>query len=270
MKTTYAVLLVSACVFAQEVSGDRVTVPFSDPSRPKSVRGQLLNSCFVVEGYDGNEVIVESRKAAIESRSRQRAPRGAEGLTRLDTSWSRLTIEEQNNIVRIHGPASGGEVLVRVPRATNLKLECTNNGDMKVSNVTGDLELGNLNGNITVTGVSGSVLAHSLNGKVVTTFDRIAPDKPMSFSTLNGDIDVTLPVDTKGTLRVKSDNGETYTDFQVKLQANTTPPAVENNRSKDGKYRVRTERTMVGTINGGGPDMTFKTLNGNIFIRQKK
>ena len=38
-----------------------------------------------------------------------------------------------------------------------------------------------------------------------------------------------------------------------------------------GKYRVKLDQaTTVGTINGGGPDMTFKTVNGNVYIRSKK
>ncbi len=270
MKSIYVMLLLGVCAIAQEANGNRITVPFSDPARPKTVKGQLLNSCFVVEGYDGKDLIVESRTGGAESRSRPRAPRGAEGLTRLDIGGLGLTVEEENNTVRIQGPMHNGEVVLRVPRATNLKLECTNNGDMSVSNVAGDLELGNLNGSITATNVSGSVLAHSLNGKVAASFDRVTPDKPMSFSTLNGDIDVTLPAETRATLRVKSDNGDTYTDFQVKVQPNAVQPTVEDNRSHGGKYKVKTDRTMVGAINGGGPDMTFKTLNGNIFIRQKK
>jgi DUF4097 and DUF4098 domain-containing protein YvlB len=270
MKTLYAVLCLSGVALAQQVSGDRIAVPFSDASRPRVVKGQLLQGCFVVEGYDGNEVVVEPRGSSGRS-SKRRPPRGAEGLTRLDIDGLDLTVEEQNNTVTIRSHSgNGGDIAVRVPRSTSLKLECTNGGDMKVDNVTGDLELNNLNGDILASGISGSVVAHSLNGKVTIGFDRVTPEKAMSFSSLNGNIDVTLPPDARGTLRVKSDNGETYTDFEVKLVANAAPPTVEDNRGRGGKYKVKMDRTMIGTINGGGPDMSLKTLNGNIYIRKKK
>jgi DUF4097 and DUF4098 domain-containing protein YvlB len=100
--------------------------------------------------------------------------------------------------------------------------------------------------------------------------DHTVADKPMSFSTLNGDIDVTLPADTKATFRMKSDNGEIWTDFEVKLTPNAAKPQVEDSRSSGGKYKVKMDKATVGTINGGGPEMSFKTLNGNIFVRQKK
>ena len=42
------------------------------------------------------------------------------------------------------------------------------------------------------------------------------------------------------------------------------------NDTADGKFRVHMDRTMTGTINGGGSDATFRTFNGKISIRKKK
>jgi DUF4097 and DUF4098 domain-containing protein YvlB len=268
MKPLYAVFVLGTAAFAQD-AGDRITVPFSDAARPRTVKGSLINGCFTVEGYDGKEVVVETRGA--ETSSRHRAPRGAEGLKRIDSASYGITVEEENNTVSIHGPASNNvSVVVRVPRETTVKMGCVNGGDMKVSNISGDLELNNTNGGVSATNVSGSVIAHSLNGKVLVSLDRITADKPMSFSSLNGDIDVTFPASTRATLRMKSDNGEIFSDFEVKLTPNASQPVVEDSRSRGGKYRVKLDKSTVGTINGGGPEMAFKTLNGNIFVRQKK
>lgn len=261
MKAISLFLLVCAVALAQE-STDRITVPFSDASRPQTVTGHLVNGCFTVEGTDAKEVTVEGG-----AELRHSAPR-ADGLRRISPGIG-VTVEESNNTIRISGPDSRS-LTVRVPRSVTLKMECTNGGDLKVSNVAGDVELNNVNGSIRVAGVAGSVLAHSLNGKLTIALDRVAPDKPMSFSTLNGDIDVTLPADTRATLKLKSDNGEIYTDFEVKLQPNSTPAQVEDKRSSGGKYKVKMDKATIGTINGGGPEMSFKTLNGNIFVRQKK
>jgi DUF4097 and DUF4098 domain-containing protein YvlB len=92
----------------------------------------------------------------------------------------------------------------------------------------------------------------------------------MSFSTLNGDIDVTLPADTKAKVKMKSDNGEIYSDFDVRLDASGRQPVVEDSRSGKGKYRVRFDKAMYGTINGGGPEMQFTTFNGNVYIHKAK
>ncbi|HWD98616.1 MAG TPA: hypothetical protein VG345_06255, partial [Bryobacteraceae bacterium] len=76
-----------------------------------------------------------------------------------------------------------------------------------------------------------------------------------------------LPTDTKARLRLKTDNGSIYTDFDVKLEP--TKPAVEDSRSNGGKYRIRMDRTLFGTINGGGPEYLFQTMNGSILIHKK-
>jgi DUF4097 and DUF4098 domain-containing protein YvlB len=265
MRLRYGIFLLGAVALAQD-TGNRVTFQFADPSRPGVLQGSLMNGCFAVEGYEGRDVVVESRRGA--SVQNRHAPKAAEGLRRIDPSGIGVTVEVDNNTAHIRGTNVEGELTIRVPRATSLKLSCMNGGDLTVKGVAGDLELNSQNSNVIATGITGSVVAHSLNGKVAVSLDRVTPDKPMSFSSLNGDVDVTLPPDTKATVRTKSDNGETFTDFDVVVQP--TAPAVEDNRAKGGRYRVKSDRTLVGNINGGGPDLTLKTLNGSIYLRKKK
>lgn len=59
---------------------------------------------------------------------------------------------------------------------------------------------------------------------------------------------------------MKSDHGDVFSDFEIKLEA--TPGSVLEG--------VRLGTAVYGTINGGGPDMQFTTLNGRIYIRKKK
>ena len=47
--------------------------------------------------------------------------------------------------------------------------------------------------------------------------------------------------------------------------------AIEELLARDaGRYRVTIDRVMYGSINGGGPEYSFTTLNGKILLRQKK
>ena len=43
-----------------------------------------------------------------------------------------------------------------------------------------------------------------------------------------------------------------------------------SNDTPDGKFKVKMDRTITGTINGGGTEATFKTYNGTIYLRKKK
>jgi len=113
-------------------------------------------------------------------------------------------------------------------------------------------------------------VAHSLNGAVTVVMDRVTAGKPMSFTSLNGKIDVTLPADTKARLRLKTDNGSAYSDFDVKLEPDSSKPVLENSSAGKGRYKIRMDRSLYGSINGGGPEIQFKTVNGNIQIRKGK
>ena len=96
------------------------------------------------------------------------------------------------------------------------------------------------------------------------------PEKSMSFSTLNGDIDVTLPKNIKANVKLKSDNGEIYSDFDMKMAKSSREVIEENNRDRDGKYRVKIDNTILASINGGGPEIQFTSFQGDIIIRKGK
>src|SRR5205823_1975864 len=50
-------------------------------------------------------------------------------------------------------------------------------------------------------------------------------DKPMSFTSLHVDVDVTLPPNTKASLKMRTDRGEVLTDFDVQIQQRPATPS---------------------------------------------
>src|SRR5215472_7436371 len=87
-------------------------------------------------------------------------------------------------------------------------------------------------------------------------------------SGVDGDIDVTFPADLKANLSLKSDRGEILTDFDVQVQSAPVQQTVEDGRPHGGKYLVKIDKTVHGTINGGGPEYQFTNFNGGICIRK--
>ena len=255
---------------AQEAGVDRVTVPFSNASKPRSLVVNLLNGSISVKGYSGKEAIIEA-KGRTRSRGR-RSPKEADGLRRLEMVGSGLNIEENDNVISVGAGIhnEGLELSIQVPVETSVKLRSVNDSDLVVEGINGEIDVHSVNGSVSVTNVTGTVLAHALNGKVLVRLDRVTPGKPMSFSSLNGDIDVTLPADIKANIKMKSDHGDIFTDFEIAMQPTSRQPTVQDRRESGGKYKLSFDRAFYGTINGGGPELQFTTLNGRIFIRQKK
>lgn len=137
-----------------------------------------------------------------------------------------MDVTQDNNVVRVSGArlfGGLGDINIQVPVQTAVTITMTLNGKVVVEDVAGEIEVNHLNGDVTITNASGPVVAHSTNGKIVASLSKVAPGKATSFSTFNGEIDVTLPADAKATLKARADNGDIFTDFDVKLEQQRTP-----------------------------------------------
>jgi DUF4097 and DUF4098 domain-containing protein YvlB len=241
----------------------RLVVPSRNSTRPRVVDAATANGSITVKTYDGKEVIVESG-------SIRREPRAPEGMHRIDIPSRGLDVEEQDNAVTIrdHGPGGGDAMTITVPVDTSLHLR-SSNGSIYVDGVHGEIDVETHNGSIHLLNVAGSVLASSNNSRIEATMDRVDPGKPSAFSSLNGSIDVTLPADVKANIKLTTDNGPIFSDFDVNVSPGRA--TAEPNNSPDGRYRLRFDRTVQATINGGGgADLTFRSANGSITIRKKK
>jgi DUF4097 and DUF4098 domain-containing protein YvlB len=178
-----------------------------------------------------------------------------------------LGIEERDNKMSVESSFNRRvDLEIEVPMRTNLTVSVVNGGGITVESVDGEIEIENVNGGITVTNAGGSVVAHAVNGRVVATIARASPDAPMAFTSLNGDIDVTLPASIKANLRLRSDQGDVFTDFD--LQVTNSTEARQQSQRNGRTYRVDINRAIYGTINGGGPDFEMRTFNGNVYVRR--
>ena len=267
--------------YAQDAKTDRAVVPLTDPAKPALIKADVLMGGIIVKGYDGKEVIVEAKvreRSLVEvdeeddedEDDKDRAAKIA-GMKKLGVVSTGLEVEESNNVVSISAESwkYAVDITIQVPRASSLELHSTNDGDIVVENVSGEIEVENVNGSNTLKNISGNAVVNTVNGDVTVTMTRVTPNKPMSFSSMNGDVDVTLPADIKANVKMKSQQGEIYSDFDITLKP--VPQKAEGvSKSGKGKYRISFDRFMTGAIGGGGPEFTFNTFNGDIYIRKGK
>ncbi len=149
-----------------------------------------------------------------------------------------------------------------VPAGTRVRL-CTVNGEAVVA--TGELsefDVSNVNGRIELAGVRGSGRARTVNGPVQVTFAE-SPRDASEFRTVNGDVTVTFPRDLAANLRLKTFHGELLTDFDVQPVPTPTPALREE---RNGKVVYRSGGFTTVRAGGGGPELTFDTLNGDVRI----
>lgn len=252
---------------AAPAAAERLVVPLSKPGQPAAFHASGLNATFTVEGYDGQEVIVEADVQAEEpERHRRSRSEPPPGMRRLPNPGFGLDVEQQDNVVKLSLQGFAAQrVHVRVPRNTSVKLSSVNGGELRVSSVNGTHELSHVNGAIIARDVTGTVVAQTTNGAVKATFSRIEPGKPMSFVSFNGDVDVTFPAGLAADLKLRSDQGEIFTDFEVAVKA--AAPA-RREETAGGRYRLSLERALEASVGGGGPEITLRTFNGNVYVRK--
>ena len=84
-----------------------------------------------------------------------------------------------------------------------------------------------------------------------------------SLSSVNGDLAVGLPGQPKAQVHIDTARGQISSDFEIEVQ----PSEPKVSRSEDsGTIEIAVENMIIANINGGGPVIRMKTLNGNIQI----
>ncbi len=264
-------VLAGTIVYAQQATADRATVPFTDPSKPGLVEAYVQDGAITIKGYNGKEVIIEAKMRGEIIKEREEESEKAKGMQRISAVGTGLIIEEENNVIEVYVSTHDHTVdlFIQVPFKTSLKLASHENGDIMVENVTGEIEVSNHEGNVTLKKISGSAVANSFDGDILATFDQIDPGKPMSFTSFDGDIDVTFPATLKANIKMRTQEGEIYSDFQIDLKA-SQQQKIQDERKEGGKYRISFGEFINGAINGGGPEFQFIAHEGDIYIRKAK
>lgn len=258
------IMLIGISISAQET----VKVPLTDPTKPGFLKVKILNGGIRVKGSNTKEVIVKAILRSEKRRygKRRKSNKKLEGLKRISNEGLDFSVKEFNNAIDIDSDRNGiTDFEIEIPKNFSLKLSTYNSGEIYVENVNGHMDISNANGKITLKDISGAVIADALNRDITVNFIKVDPGIPMAFSSLNGDIDITFPKAMKADVKIKSERGEIYTDFDLKMK-----PAKSNftkSENRDNGYRLKVEKWITGAINGGGQEIVFKNYNGDVIIR---
>ena len=252
---------------ASAPAAQELTVPLSEPGKPFTLEARLFDGSITLQSYEGKDVLITIHTEKDDEKSDDNE---GGGMKRIGGGTLDFSAEEHDNAVSIHAPMSSKlkGITIKIPQgSTKIVLGTVENGDIEVKDVSGEIEISNVNGSISATGISGSVVANTVNGEIIVKFKSIDPKAPMAFTSVNGKIDVLFPADAKANVKLKSDRGEIFSDFDIAVDK--TQPKVEKS-SEDHYYSVKIEDWVYGKLNGGGPEMMMKTMMGSIYIRKAK
>ncbi len=228
-----------------------------DQTYPLAADGRVslenINGNVTVRVWDRAEVRVEAVKEA----------ESAEALERLvidvDSSARSLSIETQY-------PSSDGwggfwkrgtghtqvTYTLTVPRTAGLHGIDLVNGDLEVTGVAGGVRAETVNGTISVREVRGEVELSTVNGSLDVAYDQLAASDRVDLESVNGTIELKLPMGAGAHVEAETVNGRIRNDFGIDV--------------KKGRW---VGSSMRGTLGGGGALVTMETVNGAISLTSK-
>lgn len=264
-------LICAALIGQAQDSGDFI-IPFSDPTKPGKLVVDIKSGSIIIKGTGRKDVSVKYSKDNEDNdddkHSHTKSQSGRDGLKRIGGGAMDLEASEYQNTIKIISNSwnDGMSLVIEVPGTINIKANAYNDGDVEVTNIAGNLELTNYNGGITALNISGAVVAQTYNGDIKITYDKLTPETPLSYVNYNGDIDVSFPATLKAILKLRTSQGEIYTGFEGTV---TRSNPITKSDSKSGASRIVIDDWVKTEIGGGGPEITMKSYNGDIYVRKK-
>ncbi|HTL69144.1 MAG TPA: DUF4097 family beta strand repeat-containing protein [Lacunisphaera sp.] len=211
-RSLFAAGLAAAALARADDDGSSAAVKLSAPDKPATLRVDVPWADINISGVDGDTVTV---KSSLDRKGHAEVRPG--GLRRLDDEVT-FDLSEKDNVVtlRIAGDnpwaSHDADFKVTVPRRMAISVKTEAGGDLVVNNVDGDIDVNNMNGEVHLNGITGSTVVSTMNGEVHATYAK-APQKLVSITSMNGEVDLRVPADTKANVRLRSHNGSILTDF---------------------------------------------------------
>lgn len=253
--------LPSINLFAQSNPSEQITIPLSNPQESGTLIIKHYKGSIKVTGYEGNSIIVSAQlRHPVQDKT-------VDGFRKINSSFIQLKATEQKNSITVstNSHEKTIDLVIQVPSNFSLNLHNYDNGKIEIIGLTGEMDINNENGAISIIHLRGSAVLNTIDGHIKVVFDQVKPNVPMSFSSLEGNIDLTFPALTHALLKMKSDHGDIFTDFDISV--NAREQKVEK-LEFSATNKIFLDRWIYGQLNGGGPEFLLKTFNGNLYIRK--
>lgn len=207
-----------------------------------------------------------------------------------DNSGIGLNITQSGNKVTISGTRRNTRNMdYKIMLPANIKLKINHpsfrSDDITIKGMNNEVEVKSQVGDLLFTDVTGPIIASTISSDIKVEFSSLNQSAPSSISSISGDIDVTLPRSSKGNFKMSSISGEIYTDLDFKTtvkkgggffgkswnmgkSSGASPPAPPTPPSPPAFPPAGL--AVNATLNGGGVDVTLRSISGDIYIRKAK
>jgi hypothetical protein len=210
-------LVPAALAHAEETTS---TIAFSDPTKPGTLKIRVMRGDVVIHGADVKEISVKS-----DSDDTAPTPR-KDGMRVLSTSSSYVLSEHANVVTLEYGGDNwmGGsaDFKITVPASTSVVVANAVHGDFECSNITGDIDVRSTHGDVKLDAVTGGALVETVNGEIRVNVKSVTQGHPLSFTSMNGEVEIRVPADLKAAVRFRTHRGTILSNFDDKILVTKT------------------------------------------------
>jgi len=270
--------LISCAQSHAQSSKEHISKEISLSSAPAQTVVEVYNllGSVKVEGYTGSKVLLEIDKT-VSAKNKADIERGEKEFELgIDTRQDTIVIytkapydtrpsrnkSNQNNQIPYSIKL---DYVIKVPQNVQLRLSTINDGAIEVTNVHGKMKVNNINGSIRVENAKGLTDLHTINGGIDVTY-AASPATGSSCYTINGTINASYPDDLSADIKLKSMNGDFYTDFP---NAEVAPQTVVRRNASDSGTTYKLNKNTHLKVGKGENKLNFETLNGSIYIKKR-
>jgi len=227
MKTSRIIPLLMAAALALLPLSSRADeaqgrIAFSDPSKPGTLKIRVLRGEVTVHGADVKDISVKSDAVAALPTPRK------DGMRVLSTTSGFRLTEEKNVAVLIYGEGEEGwsgaaaDFEITVPANTTILVANAVHGDFKCTGVSGDVDVRSVSGDVELEDISGGALVETLHGDISVNMKALPVSRPLSFTSMGGEINIKVPSDSKADIRFHTHRGLILTNFDDKVLVTRT------------------------------------------------
>src|SRR5688572_4845914 len=224
LPTLFAVVaLMSASGIAAQGEPSKQTIKFSDASKPGTVKISLGRGELRVKGADTSEVVIKTDSHVTTTKPRQ------DGM-RVLSAASSFALSERDNVISLDtgkewGGRSNSDFDLIVPRNTTIIVQNAWGGEISCTGINGDIEINSMQGEIRLEDVAGGVVVGTMNGEIRASIRELNEGKPLSFTSMNGEVVLRVPQSAKANVRLRTQNGSVLTDFEESALVTKTESA---------------------------------------------
>ena len=210
-----------------------------------------VNGSVEVRTWDKNEILIEGEKSA----------KTEEEFKRIDLQ---IDLTETRAVIKVRLPKrtdrlfGGGNIRasvrfkLTVPATAALAKISTVNSSVLIEGARGVVNASSVNGAVRANGLAGPVNLETVNGSINARFDRVMPQQPLAFETVNGQITISLPKDAGVEFHGEVVNGSIKCDFPLELE-----------------QRDKKRHKLSGKIGDGRTSLDAETVNGSIHLQSQ-